>query len=201
MPNTAYILINEAELFLKLSQGDESAFESIYRHYVKRLGPFVDRMIRCPELAEEVVQDIFVQLWVNRHLLSDVRQPAAYLFNMASNKTLDYIRKIANNDKLMQKVAGQSSELIYDTEERINYNESLKLIEEATAVLPNQRRLIYILSRNEGLSHEQIADKLNISKSTVKNQLVKALKSIKSYLQEHSTDLCVAVFIIINFKD
>ncbi len=201
MPNSAYILINEAELFAKLAEGDESAFEAIYRHYVKRLGPFVDKMVRCPELAEEIVQDIFVQLWLSRHLLANVRQPAAYLFHMATNRTLDHIRKIANNDKLMQRVAARSSELVNDTEERLNYQESLKLIEEAAAILPHQRRLIYRLSRVEGLSHEQIAAQLNISKNTVKNQLVKALSTIKGHLQEHCADLCIAVFIIVNAKD
>jgi RNA polymerase sigma-70 factor (family 1) len=201
MPNTAYTLINETELFSRLTLGDEAAFEIIYRHYVKRLSPFVAKMIRCPELAEEVVQDIFVQVWVNRHLFTEVKQPTAYLFNMATNKTLDYIKKIANNEKLMHRIAYQTSEFINDTEERIDFNESLKLIEEAAAILPDQRRAIYLLSRKEGLSHEQIAARLQISKNTVKNQLVKALKSIKMYLQEHATNFCVAVFIILHAKN
>ena len=94
MAGPIHKLINETELFAQLAAGDERAFETIYHHYNKRLAPFVEKMVRSPELAEEIVQDIFVQLWVNRHLLHNISHPTSYLFNIATNKTLDYIKKI-----------------------------------------------------------------------------------------------------------
>jgi len=68
-----------------LAEGNEYPFETIYHHYNKRLAPFVDKMVRSQVLAEEIVQDIFVQLWINRHLLADVKHPTSYLFNIATN--------------------------------------------------------------------------------------------------------------------
>ncbi|QEC78519.1 RNA polymerase sigma-70 factor [Mucilaginibacter ginsenosidivorax] len=200
MANTIYKLINETALFAELAKGNESAFETIYHHYNKRLSPFVDKMVRSPELAEEIIQDIFVQLWMNRHLLEEVKHPTSYLFNIATNKTLDYLKKIANNAKLMDKIAYRSTELTNDTEERVIFRESAAIIEMAVSALPEQRKLIYHLSRNEGLTHEQIAERLNISRNTVKNQLVTALKSIRMFTEKRASVFSVAVFVLLTSK-
>ncbi|RNL55565.1 RNA polymerase sigma-70 factor [Pedobacter jejuensis] len=200
MANTIHKLINETALFAELAKGNESAFETIYHHYNKRLAPFVEKMVRSPELAEEIIQDIFVQLWINRHLLEDVKHPTSYLFNIATNKTLDYLKKIANNAKLMDKIAYRSTELINDTEERVIFRESAAIIEMAVSALPEQRRMIYHLSRNEGLTHEQIAERLNISRNTVKNQLVTALKSIRQFTEKRASVFSVAAFVLLTSK-
>lgn len=200
MAGTIHKLINESELFAELANGSERAFETIYHHYIKRLGPFVDKMVRSPELAEEIVQDIFVHLWVNRGLLAEVKYPTSYLFNIATNKTLNYLKKIANNEKLMDQIASRSTELSNETEERIILRESAEIIEMAIAALPEQRKLIYHLSRNEGLTHEQIAERLNISKNTVKNQLVTALKSIRTFTEQRASVFSIAAFVVLTNK-
>lgn len=193
-------LINENEMFAELARGNEYAFEKIYDHYNKRLALFVEKMVRSPTLAEEIIQDIFVHLWINRHLLEEVKHPTSYLFNVATNKTLDYLKKIANNQKLMDKIAYRSTEFINDTEERIIFRESTAIIEKAVSALPEQRRLIFNMSRNEGLTHEQIAKRLGISRNTVKNQLVTALKSIRLFAEKNGRILPVAVFVLLNSK-
>jgi len=197
MSKATRYLLNEEQLFKQLSEGGERAFETIYHHYIKRLGPFVDKMVRSPELAEEIVQDIFVQLWINRHLLTDVKHPTSYLFNMATNKTLDHLKKIANNSKLMDRIAYRSSEISNETEERLIFRESAQIIEMAVASLPQQRKLIYHLSRNEGLTNEEIAERLQLSRQTVKNQLVHALKSIREYTEKRASVISVAAFILL----
>jgi RNA polymerase sigma-70 factor (family 1) len=193
-------LINENEIFAQLAEGNERAFETIYHHYNKRLAPFVDKMVRSPELAEEIIQDIFVHLWINRHLLTDVKHPTSYLFNIATNKTLDYLKKIANNVKLMDRIAYRSTEISNETEERIIFRESAQIIELAVASLPQQRKLIYHLSRVEGLTHEQIAERLHISRNTVKNQLVSALKSIREFAEKRASVFSIAAYLILSSK-
>jgi hypothetical protein len=79
-------LPDENAIFAKLAKGSESAFETIYHSYNKRLAPFIEKMVHSPILTEEIVQEIFVHLWINRHLLEDVRHPTAYLFNIATNR-------------------------------------------------------------------------------------------------------------------
>lgn len=200
MAKTIHRLINEAQLFSGLSKGDEKAFEIIYHHYNKRLSPFVQKTVKFPELAEEIIQDIFVQLWINRHLLAQVEHPTAYLFNMAKNKTLKCLKKIANDAKLLDKLTSSSPTFSNDTEERIIFRESAELIELAVAGLPGQRKLIWELSRNEGLSHDEIAERLKISRNTVKNQMVHALKHVRGFLENRASILSVSVFLLLNNK-
>lgn len=200
MAGPIHKLINETELFAALAAGDERAFETIYHHYNKRLAPFVDKMVRSPELAEEIVQDIFVHLWLNRHLLQNIAHPTSYIFNIATNKTLDYLKKIANNAKLMDRIANRSTEYSNETEERIIFRESAEIIEMAVAALPEQRKLIYHLSRTEGLTHEQIAERLHISRHTVKNQMVLALKAIRIFAEKRASVFSVAAFVMLTSR-
>lgn len=190
-------LINEAELFSGLAKGDERCFETIYHHYYGRLFPFVDKMVRSRLLTEEIIQDIFVQLWINRHLLENVQFPTSYLFNIAANKTLNYLKKIANNQKLVDKMASGKLDYSNDTEEQLMLRESTRIIEMAVAKLPEQRRLIWELSRNEGLTHKQIAERLGISASTVNNQLGHAMQHIRSILENKASMLSLSIIILL----
>jgi len=192
-------LINEKAIFAALAEGDEAAFEKIYHCYNPRLAPFIEKMVHSADLTEEIIQEIFVQLWINRHLLADVAHPTAYLFNVATNRTLDYLKKIANNAKLMDRIAYGSTELVNDTEEQVVLRESTAIIKLAVEALPAQRKLIFNLSRVEGLTHEQIAEKLGISRNTVKNQLVTALKFIRIFTEKRGKTF-VAVAFILTFK-
>ncbi|WP_316818400.1 RNA polymerase sigma-70 factor [Pedobacter nyackensis] len=198
MGKSIHRLINEAELFSGLAKGDERCFDAIYNHYSNRLFPFVDKMVRSRNLAEEIVQDIFVQLWINRHLLENVQYPTAYLFNIAANKTLTYLKKISNNQKLVDKISAGYLDYSNDTEEQLILKESAKIIEMAVAQLPQQRRLIWELSRNEGLTHQQIADKLGISTSTVNNQLGHAMQHVRTFMNNRTGLLSLSIFILLS---
>lgn len=198
MGKAIHRLINEAELFSGLARGDERCFDAIYNHYANRLFPFVDKMVRSRSLSEEIVQDIFVQLWINRHLLENVQYPTAYLFNIAANKTLTYLKKIAGSKKLVDKIAAGYKDYDNDTEEQLILRESARIIEMAVAQLPQQRRLIWELSRNEGLTHQQIADKLGISTSTVNNQLGHAMQQVRTFLNNRAGLLSLSVFILLS---
>jgi len=200
MGKAIHRLINEAELFAGLARGDERCFETIYRHYSDRLFPFVDKMVRSRTLTEEIVQDIFVQIWINRHLLENVQFPTSYLFNIAANKTLTYLKRIAANQKLVDKLAAGALDYSNETEEQLIVKESTRIIELAVASLPEQRRLIWELSRNEGLSHKQIAERLGISPSTVNNQLGHALQHVRAFLENRAGVLSLSVMMTISEK-
>lgn len=200
MAKIVHKLLNEELLFLQLSEGNEQAFDVIYHHYNKRLAPFVDKMVHSPELSEEIIQDIFVHLWANRSLFAQVKHPTAYLFNVATNKTLDYLKKIANNEKLKEKVTYYAAKFSNETEERIYFRESAEIVNQAIAELPEQRRRIYLLSRVEGLSNDEIAKQLDISKNTVANQLVSALKFIRTFLEQRANLFSYAIFVLLTSK-
>ncbi|KQR66966.1 RNA polymerase sigma factor [Pedobacter sp. Leaf176] len=190
-------LINERALFLELAEGNEKSFEIIYRHYVKRLFPYVEKLLKVPELAEELIQEIFVQVWINRRNFADVQHPTAYLFSIANRQALKYLKKVANDQRILKSITDFAETSRNETEELILLRESREAIDQAVAQLPAQRRLIWDLSRNDGLSHEQIAAQLNISKHTVKNQMVHAIRHIRAFLAKKDNNLSILIIILL----
>ncbi|EDM38002.1 RNA polymerase ECF-type sigma factor [Pedobacter sp. BAL39] len=200
MGRTIHKLINETELFASLAGGDEKAFDVIYRHFSKRLFPYVQKLVKTPELTEELIQDIFVQLWINRSTFVNVQHPTSYLFSIANRQALKYLKKVANDARILKSITDHAETSSNDTEEQIILRESKEAIDLAVAQLPDQRRLIWELRRNEGLSHQQIAERLNISKNTVKNQMVHALKHVRNFLDKRSGLLTGLIIILLDSR-
>ncbi|PWG80598.1 RNA polymerase sigma factor [Pararcticibacter amylolyticus] len=189
--------INEAEIFADLAAGNEKAFDVIYRHYSKRLFLYVRKLVKTPELAEELIQEIFVQIWMNRQVFSDVQYPVSYMYSIANRQALKYLKKVASDERILKSITNYSEFYRNETEEQVNLRESARTINQAVAELPAQRRLIWELSRNEGLSHDQIAERLSISRHTVKNQMVQALKHVRHYLDRRSGILTELIIIFL----
>lgn len=197
MPQVSPILFNEKEYFIRMSQGDEAAFTEIFFHYSARIHPFIKKMTRSEEVTEELVQDVFVSLWKSREKLPEINNYSAYIFTFATNRTYNYLKVKAREIKRLQALAAVEKDFTNNTIETIDLNESRELINELVNELAPQQKLIYKLTREEGLSHEEIALQLNISKNTVKNHLVKTLKFLRDNLQKShgaSTTL-ISIFI------
>jgi RNA polymerase sigma-70 factor (ECF subfamily) len=183
MPLPALILPNERELFLRIAGGDETAFSEIFYHYIARIHPFIKKMTRSEEIAEDIVQDVFVSLWKNRVNMREVENYQSYIFTMATNKTYNYLKAKAKEVKGMKEVILKENDFTNNTQEIIDLHESQALINHLVEQLPPQKKLIYKLTREEGLSHDEIAQKLNISKNTVKNHLIETLKFLRENLK------------------
>ncbi len=195
MPPITHRLLNEKELFAALADGDEAAFRQIYHHYKKRLIPFVFKMTRSEDTTEELVQEIFIQLWLSHASFKTVQYPTSYIFNLAANKTLNHLKKMANNASLVKQAAYYQSEWSTNTEDTIAFNESQAMINIAVDALPSQRQLIYRLSREDGVSLEEIAQRLDISRSTVKNQLGHALRTVREFLESKTSMFTLLLFL------
>lgn len=135
--------------------------------------------------AEELVQDCFLKLWTSRHRLAAVENPVAYLHRMARNAAIDYLRRLSLNRDARQKVYNMLSGAENSTEESIELSETQKILQQAIGQLTPHQRQVFLLSRYEGLNHEQIGQQLGISKNTVKNQLVTSLRHLREYLAQH----------------
>lgn len=197
MAKRIHDLIEDTELFGRLAQGDEQAFELIFHHYNRRLYPFVLNMVRSEETAKELVQDVFVHLWLKRELLADVQHPTSYLFNIASNRTLNFLKQVNTNARLMDQLAAGATELSYQTEERLAFRETAGLVDTAVSQLPKQRKRIWEMSRYEGFSHDEIAQRLGLSKETVKKQIGHAMRYIRRYLADRGSVLSLVVFLLL----
>lgn len=185
--------INQSVLSL-ISKGDEQAFRVLFDHYKDRFYYVALKMTSLEDIAEETVQEVFIQLWRQRTSLANVENPDAYFFTVLYRQVYQYYRKMALDKKLH--LALQESLLAKNTtDETVLSRESEQFIREAIARLPAQQQEVFKLSKEDGLSREEIAEKMQISPNTVRNHLAQAMRSVRTYLH----DLAIISGIISNF--
>ncbi|MEN0052817.1 MAG: RNA polymerase sigma-70 factor [Mucilaginibacter sp.] len=164
----------------RLKKDDQAAFHEIYRIYSKRLYNFVYSFLKNKELSEEVVQEAFLNLWINRAKLNESYPVGPLLFTIGRRLTLNALRQFTTSKASLEKLWQSITYLHNDTEETILLNNLQDFAETAYKSLPKQQQLVFRLSREEGLSYDEIADRLQISKNTVKNHLIAALKNLRA---------------------
>lgn len=192
---TPYSSHNEKELLRLVAEGNGLAFRRLFDLYNKKLFTFAEAMLKSSADAEEIVQDSFTKLWMNRDKLEGIENPGNYLYKMVRNRSLDYIRKIAREQLLINQVWANISHADHGLENELLKKESQELIEQALSQLPEQKQTIYRLSREKEYTHEQIASFTGLSKSRVNNILVETLKHIKTHLEKHSGNLALTFWI------
>ena len=171
-------LNNEYELFQQLALGDENAFEKIFHHYFPFIVSFIIKITHTQHTAEEIAQEVFLRLWKHREEFQQKSGLRAWLYKVAANLAFDHLKKEAHHNKLIL-FYNQRPGDYDDTSNIIAFKESKLIIEAVVQKLPEQQKLAYKLSREDGLNHQEIADKMNISINTVKNHISKALQKIK----------------------
>ena len=174
------------------SESGYHGFILIFHSYKERVFKYVLAIVKSKEVAEEITQDIFLTLWLQRHSLEQLDNLDGYIYTVSKNKSLNYLRKAARDIKLLDKLKNSLPQHHNNVDERLAVRDHEILMDKAITALSEQRRQVYNLSRVEGLTHDEIAKKLSLSKQTVKNHLVAALKHIKSYL--NICMLCAAFF-------
>ena len=183
--------------------GDEfndEAFKRLFDSYKNRLYGYVLAITHSHYTAEEITQEIFIKLWLCRDILYQVDNLDGYIFTIARNKTLNHLRKAAYDVRLLKELQERVSptDITNNVEERALVNEYDQLLQGALAHLSPQRRLVYQLSRQRGLNHEEIAHQLQVSRNTVKNHMVEALRFIRHYFVEHGSVLVVLLMAVKN---
>jgi RNA polymerase sigma-70 factor (ECF subfamily) len=169
----------EKELFPRIAEGDEQAFKLLYLQYLPRLRPYLVNMIRSTAAADDVIQEAFIRIWLNRDKLTVVEHPASWIFKVAANECYKALRKISYDIKIVDNLEQE-----YFEEPDIQYRQTRRYVNEAIAQLTPQRKKIYEMSRLEGKKPAQIASELNLSVSTVKNTLTTTLELIRTYLAD-----------------
>lgn len=185
-------------LFDKIATGDEMAFRTIYDAYFDRLAAYVFKMAKSEDVAEEVVQDVFMKLWTNRIALLNVETPQAYIFSIARNKTIDYLRKLAKETNLIAILSVDVQHHTNIAEKRIEIQELRALIADVISTLSPQKQKVFHLSKYEELSHDEIALELNLSKSTIKNHLSETVQYLRRNLKVFPNSEVLLLLILID---
>lgn len=161
-----------------LREGDEKAFEKIYLNYYKKTLYFITGLVNSEDDAKELTQEVFIKLWTSRETLDPERSVHSYMYTIARNAAFNFLKHKLVEINYMNEYAAQNIET--ETSDEILFaKEMALLIEMSVSKMPAQRRKIYQMSRKEGLSNEEIATRLQISKKTVENQLSLALRELK----------------------
>lgn len=180
MEGTIMEVSQESDYLRKLGNGDNQAFEGLFLLYYPKVKSFLRGFIKDGETASDMAQDIFFKVWTNRKDISSVVSFKGYLFRMARNMVYDYFEHCAVEEKhdLMERetTAPWNLDII---EEEIYAKELSLLIDIAVDKMPPQRKKIFIMSRKEGFSNEEIAARLQINKRTVENHLTQALSDLR----------------------
>jgi RNA polymerase sigma-70 factor (family 1) len=188
----------EEQLLLEVAKGNESAFKQLFHTHHHKLGKYVCRLTGSLLISEDIVQDVFIRIWIYRERLAEVQNFDSYLFKMARNQTFTAIKKLSRDQRHMSEwlLAESASQNILDED---HFDRAYGgLIDEAITHLPPQQQKVYELSRFNKLKYEEIASRLNISLETVKKHIHLALKSIRQYVLVHKDAVLLGIIFLLS---
>jgi RNA polymerase sigma factor (sigma-70 family) len=187
------MLNNEKELLQHVAGGDQKAFQVIFDHYWDSMLANTIYITKSVFQAEDLTQEIFIKVWMNREKLLEVQRFDAYLYKLAKHLIVDTLRK-----RILPVIPAPVFDIYFEDEALtpqglMELSELDRLINEAIARLPAQMQTAFKLSRYEGLSHEQIAGQMNISRNSSQTYVARALVQIRAYLGKNGPHLGIVV--------
>lgn len=175
-------LQTEKELLLQLSRGDELAFREVYNGYRGKIAAFAFLLTESPYLTEEIVQEVFMKLWIYRRKLGEITNFNAWLHTITKNLVADAMKKVAREKSTKKKAITDMVTIENnDPSGYVAFREKELLLEKAVEALSPQQQIVYKLSREQGLPNKDIAMKLHLADKTVRNHLVNAMRAIRKY--------------------
>ncbi|RFM36592.1 RNA polymerase sigma factor [Chitinophaga silvisoli] len=177
------IINNDQILATRLKNGDHSAFEELYATYHQLLYSVAFKYLKSAAVAEDAVHETFVRLWTHRDRLDPLQGVRNYLFKTLKFHILNLIR---NNKRMLVKnyeISYNAGEIHQETESAIIFNDYKKVVDTAINSLSAQKKHIFKMKSEEGLSNEEVAQRLGLSINTVKFQYSQASKALKSVLK------------------
>lgn len=192
---------DDSQILEALKNGDESAFEQLFKRFYPRLRSYAIRFTKDDDLTRDLIQDCFVRLWEKRMLLASISL-SSLLFTMVRNACLNHLkhRSIVEKHQLSYLTGIRGQERLYnadfdmDTEHATLYEELQEHIGIVMDRLPERSREVFTLSRFEGLKNREIAERLGISQTAVEKHISRAIRSFSEHLKAvYSTDIYIMV--------
>lgn len=188
---------SEKELLLRIAEGDERAFQQLVHHYSDKVFFHVLTFVKTWHQAEEITQDIFLNIWQKRNKLADIDNLKGYIFIVSRNYVVSLMRK---NIRPVESSEPVSSEISDNATFHYENKELGILIEKAIGNLPEQKRQVFRLIHQEGLTQEEVSQKLGIATRTVRWNLVSATNAIKDFLYRYAAgDVYLLFLVSVNF--
>lgn len=171
-------------LIKQVAEDDEKAFRIIFDNYKELFYSTAYKMTHSATIAEDIVQEVFVRIWIKRKLVASAKKPEGYLFTILHNCIYSHFRKMARERQLQLKVSYGEDMMENSIESELIEKENRANLENRINQLPPQQKIIYQLAKQENLSRDEIAAQLKISPNTVRNHLSAAVEYIKAHLKK-----------------
>lgn len=194
--------IYQNQLLTRLKQGDESAFNDLYKAYSKPIYLRMMYLVKDADAVDELLQELFIKLWVNREKLDTDKSFQSYLYTIAQNLVYNYFRKIASDQSLVRSLLLKSVDHYLNGEELLENKEASHLLQQAIDQLTPQRKQVFNLCKMEGKSYEETGEIMGISVATVNSHMTKSLQSVKEYLLKHqdAAFLWISIYVVAILK-
>jgi RNA polymerase sigma-70 factor (ECF subfamily) len=174
--------INLDKIITQLEKDNEAALEELFNYYYPRLYSFSRSFLKIEEGIDDILQEVFVKIWQNRKKLNSAATFNSFIFTITRNLLLNELRSRLNNEKTKEEIRSLSLAKEYSSLEQIEYRDLKEKVDNLISELPERQKEIFILSRTEGLSHKEIAEKLGIKTKTVEYHISHAVRHLKGKL-------------------
>ena len=189
-------MVHEKELIVGLVNGDERAFRQIYDLYVKKVYHFTLNYVKEKSEAEDIAQNVFMKIWERRNVIDKEKSFAGFIFTVTYRIIIDYFRQNSTKFSLNKRATlDQEIPSLVFSDDLLNRHQLESFYDKALQALPPKRKEIFLLSRHNGLTNKQIAEKLDISVKTVENQMTAALASLKASFSSSEPGIIITVLL------
>jgi len=175
---------NTEEIIRRLKRDDKSAMDELFQYYYPRLYHFSRSILKIENEIDDILQDVFVKIWLNRHKISNAETFNSYIFTITKNEVLNFLRSKMRDQNFKDELLLRSVAEEYQSQNLVEFNEIKAGIDKIVAGLPEKRQQVFILSRTEGLSNKEIAQQMNISEKTVEDHITHAIKHLKRAMKD-----------------
>lgn len=191
---------DEKDLLRRISEGDEAAFTQIFHRYRNKIFTVARKLTESDTASEEIVQDVFLKIWLKRDKLPTINDFASYLFIIARNHTFTYLKQLARAEKMQHGLQENLPVVSLSADAMLLDKNYEAILQKAINRLTIQQKKVYQYSKEEGLKREEIAEKMGLSPETVKIHLGNAMKIIRAYCIT-KLGLPLILFVIYNYLE
>jgi RNA polymerase sigma-70 factor (family 1) len=179
-------------LVMRVADGDPGAFRELFETFSPKVYGFALKLTHSPAIAEELVQEVFMKIWMYRGGLRGVEHFPAYLYTITRNLTFNVLKRLSAEQKAKAEYIKGFREDVHETEETVIGRDYQNILQNAIDKLSPQQKLVYSLCHGEGMKYEEAAEKLHISRLTVKTHMQQAIRSIKTHFRRVVVVLAVS---------
>ncbi|MCA5003720.1 RNA polymerase sigma-70 factor [Sphingobacterium bovistauri] len=199
MKRTNYKNLDEDHLLSCIRLGDELAFRFFYDNYRSQIYHVALQYLKSKEVAKEVVQDVFLKIWVDKDGLADVKCLKSWLYRVTKNNVLNKLKRIAVESKAKEYFSLRTELLDTNTEDQLHAKDYQSLLQDAINSLPEQQKKVFELARHDNLTYDKIGEKLHLSPLTVKTHMARALQAIRAKISRNGLEIPLFLIFIEDF--